>query len=240
MSANRSQVEAVLADEGLEHDAALLRAVDGLVAALVPAEAPVPSGALTQLFAAAAGAPEAPATAPLAVVPAAAPTALAPVVEITRSSALKAEAAAAAAVRPRWVKRHRGAMIGALVAVGMGLGASGVAAMGGQIWDAQEAHRPAVGPATSLLPQDVAPTVPSVAGRTDVPGESPSPEPQQTKDSQGGNAPSQDSQGQNENSQGSAPHDARQGGGSGRTGAQGSSGQQGSAGQGGGSQGANH
>lgn len=132
MNVSRTRVQEVLAEEGFEHDAALVAALER-IAALRPAEAPAPSGELARLLAAAA--PER-TTARLAVVRE---------LPATRA-ARKAEEAAAAATSPRWIKRHRGAMIGVLVAAGMGLGASGVAAMTGQAWEWQIAIPPAVSP----------------------------------------------------------------------------------------------
>lgn len=149
ISVNR-QVQAVLAEEGLEHDAALTRALER-IAALRIAEPPAPSGELARLFAASAAAAgraaevRESATAPLAVV-----------LPLTRAAARKAEAETAAA-RPQWIKRHRGAMIGVLVAAGMGLGASGVAAMTGQAWDWNVPLHPAVGPSLTHAAEPSAP-----------------------------------------------------------------------------------
>ncbi|MGY3567272.1 hypothetical protein [Sinomonas sp. RB5] len=149
ISVNR-QVQAVLAEEGLEHDAALTRALER-IAALRIAEPPAPSGELARLLAAsAASAGQTPAAGESATAP------LAVVLPLTRAAARKAEAAAVAA-RPRWIKRHRGAMIGVLVAAGMGLGASGVAAMTGQAWDWHAPLHPAVGPS---LTHDAEPSAP--------------------------------------------------------------------------------
>ncbi|GAB2744896.1 hypothetical protein GCM10027090_14930 [Sinomonas soli] len=141
-------MQAVLAEEGLEHDAALTAALER-IAALRIAEPPAPTGELARLLAGGQAADSA--TAPLGVV-----------LPLTRAAARKAEAAAAAP-RPRWIKRHRGAMIGVLVAAGMGLGASGVAAMTGQVWAWHAPLHPAVGPslthsAEPLAPGDAAPT----------------------------------------------------------------------------------
>jgi hypothetical protein len=148
ISVKRTQVQAVLAEEGLEHDAALTAAL-GRIAALRLAEPPAPTGELARLLAG--GQATDSATAPLAVV-----------LPLTRAAARKAEAATAAP-RPRWIKRHRGAMVGVLVAAGMGLGASGVAAMTGQAWDWHAPLHPAVGPslthaAEPLAPGEAAPT----------------------------------------------------------------------------------
>lgn len=135
-------MQAVLAEEGLEHDAALTRALER-IAALRVAEPPAPSGELARLLAASAAGEST--TAPLAVV-----------LPLTRAAARKAEAAAVAA-RPRWITRHRGAMIGVLVAAGMGLGASGVAAMTGQAWDWHAPLHPAVGPSLTHATDPSAP-----------------------------------------------------------------------------------
>lgn len=157
MSVNGTQLQAVLAEEGLEHDAALVAALEQ-IASLRLTKVPAPSGELARLLAGAG----APTTAPLAVVRE---------LPRTRAEARKAEAAAAAAARPRWVKRHRGAVIGVLVAAGMGLGATGVAAaMTGQGWDWQDLGRPAVGPTTSQADDSSAPGTSAVlpAGATDL------------------------------------------------------------------------
>lgn len=135
-------MQGVLAEEGLEHDAALTRALER-IAALRLAEPPAPSGELARLLAASAAGEST--TAPLAVV-----------LPLTRAAARKAEAAAVAA-RPRWITRHRGAMIGVLVAAGMGLGASGVAAMTGQVWDWHAPLHPAVGPSPTHAAEPSAP-----------------------------------------------------------------------------------
>lgn len=147
MNVSRARAQEVLAEEGFEHDAALAAALER-IAALRPAEAPAPSGELARLLAAAA--PER-TTARLAVVRR---------LPATRA-ARKAEEAAAAAASPRWIKRHRGAMIGVLVAAGMGLGASGVAAMTGQAWEWQIARPPAVSPSVVHAGEPAAPQVTS-------------------------------------------------------------------------------
>ena len=97
-------VQEVLAEAGLAHDGALAGALEG-IRALRPASAPVPSGALAALL------DEASTTVP--AVPEVRP------------------AAVVQPLLPRPVKRHRGAMISAIVVAGMGLGATGVAALGG-------------------------------------------------------------------------------------------------------------
>ncbi|MDP9882875.1 hypothetical protein J2W21_000354 [Sinomonas atrocyanea] len=138
----RTQVQAVLAEEGLEHDAALTAALER-IAALRLAEPPTPTGELARLLAG--GSAGESTTAPLAVV-----------LPLTRAAARKSEAAAAPA-KPHWIKRHRGAMIGVLVAAGMGLGASGVAAMTGQVWDWHAPLHPAVGPSLTHAAEPSAP-----------------------------------------------------------------------------------
>ncbi|GHG43086.1 hypothetical protein GCM10012320_06930 [Sinomonas cellulolyticus] len=185
MSAKRTQLEAVLDDEGFGHDAALAAALEPLLA-LCPREAPPLSPELARIFAGADGAPGAlgrtapagaaaedaaslravpaamtawvsdPVTEPLAVVRDAPPTELqtapitvASVVPLTRAAALKAEAPARP---PRTIKRHRGALLGAIVAVGLGLsGASVAAAVGGHPWSWGSGT--AVGPVEGGSPQ---------------------------------------------------------------------------------------
>lgn len=201
MSVNRMQLQAVLAEEGLEHDAALLRALEDL-AALRPTSVPAPTGALAELLASASAAPAAAggsATVPLAVVreaPPAGGTAVLPgaaaVVPLTRAAALKAEAAA----KPRWIKRHRGAMIGALVVAGMGLGASGVAALGGQAWDFPGGHRSVVSPVTPGQIGSQGTDTPAAVHPADVPE---APAQTHAGTSQGGTG--QDAQGQNSGGQ---------------------------------------
>ncbi|WP_077491001.1 hypothetical protein [Sinomonas mesophila] len=106
MSAQQPQgvVGEVLAEAGLAHDDALARALEG-IRALRPATAPAPTGELAALLA------DASTTVP--AIPHARP------------------AAVVQPMRPRTVKRHRGAMISAVVVAAMGLGATGVAALGG-------------------------------------------------------------------------------------------------------------
>ncbi len=111
----------VLAEAGLAHDAALGRALESL-RALSPAEAPEPTGALAEFFANAGGS-----------------TALFAAPTPSRAGSRAADAALEklavpielAAVRAAPRKRHRGAMISAAVVAGVGLSASGVAALGG-------------------------------------------------------------------------------------------------------------
>lgn len=113
----RDAVTDILADAGLADDGALVRALESF-RTLCPPEAPKPSGALAELLArgsAAAG----------AVAP-------------SRAASRAAEAAAgrfsagvAPAVPLHLRKRHRGAAISAAVIAGVGLSASGVAALGG-------------------------------------------------------------------------------------------------------------
>ncbi|GAB3280421.1 hypothetical protein GCM10027449_21430 [Sinomonas notoginsengisoli] len=160
MSMDGKQARAVLTDEGLEQDAALLRALEGLHA-LRPAAVPEPSGRLALLFAEAAArsAVGEPMTAPLTVVP------------LTRAAALTAEAAsrrAVAGARPRFIRQHRGAL-SIVVAVGLGLGASGVAAaVGGQAWDWQGIEHTVLNPATDQPTEKPSPDSPTPVHPADV------------------------------------------------------------------------
>ena len=97
-------VEKVLAESGLAHDDALRSALEG-IRALRPASAPAPTGELAALLADA--------------------STLVPAIPLERPAAVVQP------LRPRTVKRHRGAMISAMVVAGMGLGVTGVAALGG-------------------------------------------------------------------------------------------------------------
>ena len=94
----------VLAEAGFADDAGLAGALEG-IRALRPAAAPAPTGDLAALFA--------DASTHLPAIP------------------LDRPAAVVKHLSPRTVKRHRGTMIAALVVAGMGLGATGVAALGG-------------------------------------------------------------------------------------------------------------
>ncbi|WP_433875818.1 hypothetical protein [Sinomonas atrocyanea] len=155
-----TQVEAVLAEEGLEHDAELRRALAQLPS-LRPAVAPGLSPELAAVFSRADGAPRAdvPVTAQLAVVPSAA------VIQLSRAEARRAEAAAASAARPRW--RRRGAVIGAVVVAGMGLGVSGVAALSSQGWEAWPSGLARVLPSESVT-QEANPATSEAPARSDA------------------------------------------------------------------------
>ncbi|NUP75162.1 MAG: hypothetical protein HOQ07_11010 [Sinomonas sp.] len=150
MSNDRKQdaIADLLAEAGFAHDDALGRALDSL-RTLCPSEAPEPTGPLADLIAGGRRG------------------ASAPVVSITASRAASraadealgkiATSAELAVVRPIYWKRHRGAMISAAVVAGVGLSASGVAALGGVDYsaDAPQADvRAASGPAAALTPAD--------------------------------------------------------------------------------------
>ena len=243
MSASMTQVEAVLAEEGLEHDAELRRALAQLPS-LRPAVAPGLSPELAAVFSRADGAPwaDVPVTAQLAIVPSA------PVIQLSRAEARRAEAAAASAARPRW--RRRGAVIGAVVVAGMGLGVSGVAALSSPGWEAwpsgfarvlpSESVLPDADPATSEAPahsdaaavQPAQPESPAAksAADPDTAQSSPSTSPQggdaqggdQTR-AKGGTGSSGTQSSQGGNSQGSTGQGGNTQGGSGQTGRQGNS-----------------
>ncbi|ASN50865.1 hypothetical protein [Sinomonas sp. R1AF57] len=219
-----TQVEAVLAEEGLEHDAELRRALAQLPS-LRPAVAPGLSPELAAVFSRAAGAPRAdvPVTAQLAVVPSAA------VIQLSRAEARRAEAAAASAARPRW--RRRGAVIGAVVVAGMGLGVSGVAALSSQGWEAWPSGFAHVLPSESAT-QDTNPETPEAPAHSDAAAVQPA-QPESPA------AKSAADPGAAQSSPGAGPQDANaQGGDQTRPkGGAGSSGTQGS--QGGNSQGGN-
>lgn len=113
----RDAVTDILADAGLADDGALVRALESF-RTLCPPEAPKPSGALAELLArgsAAAG----------AVPPSRAAS------RAAEAAAGKFSAGVAPAVPLHLRKRHRGAAISAAVIAGVGLSASGVAALGG-------------------------------------------------------------------------------------------------------------
>jgi hypothetical protein len=156
-----TQVEAVLAEEGLEHDAELRRALAQLPS-LRPAVAPGLSPELAAVFSRADGAPwaDVAVTAQLAIVPSA------PVIQLSRAEARRAEAAAAAsAARPRW--RRRGAVIGAVVVAGMGLGVSGVAALSSQGWEAWPSGFAHILPSESVT-QDPNPATPEAPAHSEA------------------------------------------------------------------------
>ncbi|MDQ4502906.1 hypothetical protein [Sinomonas sp. ASV322] len=115
----RDAVAGLLAEAGMAHDVALGRALESL-RGLCPPEAPAPTGLLAELLAAGQG------DAPRAVAPTRAANRAADeaFVKLTGS-------ADAVVVRFAPRKRHRGAMISAVVVAGVGLSASGVAAGGG-------------------------------------------------------------------------------------------------------------
>ena len=131
----REAVAHILADAGLADDGALTRTLESF-GALCPAEAPAPTGALAELLAHGTAAPGG--------------------VASSRSASRAAEAAVGklspqlAPVVPFPVrKRHRGAAISAAVLAGVGLSASGVAALGGVDYSAnapQADARSAVAP----------------------------------------------------------------------------------------------
>lgn len=117
----RDPVAEILAEAGLAHDGALGRALESL-RALSPADAPEPNGPLADLLALGAGSPPSFVSA-----------------TPTRAASRAAEAALEKLASPAELavvrfaprKRHRGAMISAAVVAGVGLSASGVAALGG-------------------------------------------------------------------------------------------------------------
>lgn len=133
----------VLAEAGFTDDAGLARALEG-IRALRPGSVPAPTGELAALFAGA--------------------STLVPAIPHDRPAAVVLP------FSPRSAKRHRGTMISALVVAGMGLGATGVAALGGDaigwifpdppavVAESRVASAPAVvTPPSAAVPVDAAP-----------------------------------------------------------------------------------
>lgn len=127
-------VEDVLAEAGFADDGALVSALEG-IRALRPAAAPAPNGELAALLADA--------------------STLVPAIPHDRPAGVVQP------LHPRSPKRHRGAMISVMVAAGMGLGATGVAALAGDPfgWISPDPPAAAVAePRAASAPADLTPS----------------------------------------------------------------------------------
>ncbi|MDQ4490046.1 hypothetical protein RBS60_07520 [Sinomonas sp. ASV486] len=128
-----------------------------------------------------------------------------PLARFMAASALKATGVG----HPRWIKRHRGAVIGVLVAAGMGLGASGVAAVTGQTWPWQAQDWSDLTPAESVHTQAPAPE--GTASAVDPASIPAAPAKDKASDAKG-DQHAQDSASEGKNSQGqNSQGDANQG-----------------------------